>query len=194
MAQKAAQMLSSIDGREEVSNSDLELASVMVLAHRAVTMESIDPDQTDDNIQENKTSENDEGDEFTEEDQTRFLQDMIIEAVKAKLPDDLINRLKVTSKGISRGSKTGFGYKIKAKVRGRPRPSINGRPNGQERIEIFINTAKCSPMAKNEKGTTTKSRRNNNTSWRFTNPTFDNRSERVIIFVVDASGSAAVAD
>ena len=43
MAQKAAQMLSSIDGREEVSNSDLELASVMVLAHRAVTMESTAP-------------------------------------------------------------------------------------------------------------------------------------------------------
>ena len=101
MAQKAAQMLSSIDGREEVSNSDLELASVMVLAHRAVIMESTGPDQTDDNIQENKTSENDQGDELTKEDQTRFLQDMIIEAVKAKLPDDLINQLKVTSKGIS---------------------------------------------------------------------------------------------
>ena len=97
----------------------------MVLAHRAVIMESIEPDQTDDNIQENKTSEKDEGDELTKEDQTRFLQDMIIEAVKAKLPDDLINQLKVTSKGVSRSSKTGSGYKIKAKVRGRPRPSIN---------------------------------------------------------------------
>ena len=70
-------------------------------------MESTEPDQTDDNIQENKTSENDQGDELTKEDQTRFLQDMIIEAVKAKLPDDLINQLKVTSKGISASSKTG---------------------------------------------------------------------------------------
>ena len=57
----------------------------------------------------------------------------------------------------------------------------------------FINTAKCSPMAKNEKGTTTRSRRNNNTSGDLQIQQFDNRSERVIIFVVDASGSAAVA-
>ena len=150
MAQKAAQMLSSIDGREEVSNSDLELASVMVLAHRAVTMESTEPDQTDDNIQENKTSENDQGDELTNEDQTRFLQDMIIEAVKAKLPDDLINQLKVTSKGIS-ASRNRIGYKIKAKVRGRPRPSINGRPNGQERIEILSTLRNAAPWQKMRK-------------------------------------------
>ena len=133
-------------------------------------MESTDPDQTDDNIQENKTSENDQGDEFTKEDQTRFLQDMIIEAVKAKLPDDLINQLKVTSKGISRSSKTGFGYKVKPKCEDvQDHPSMEGQTAKKNRN--FINTAKCSPMAKNEKGTTTKSRRNNNTSWRFTNPT-----------------------
>ena len=193
MAQKAAQILSSINGCEEVSNGDLELASVLVLAHRAVIMERTEPDQTDDNIQKNKTSENDQGDELTEEDQTRFLQDMIIEAVKAKLPDGLINQLKVTSKGISVSRKTGFGYKIKAKERGRPRPSINGRPNGQERIEILSTLRNAAPWQKMRKGQQPDRDGIIILPGDLQIQQFDDRSERVIIFVVDASGSAAVA-
>ena len=193
MAQKAAQFLSFIDGRDFVSNSDLELASVMVLAHRAIIMQSDEPDQTDDTTEEIETSEKDEGEELTHDDQTQLLQDMIIEAIKAKLPSDLINHLKIQNKRVANSSKTGFGYKIKAKVRGRPKPSTNGRPNGQERIEILSTLRNAAPWQKMRKMQQPGRKGLIILPGDLQIQQFHNRSERVIIFVVDASGSAAVA-
>jgi len=192
MAQKAAQFLSSVSGRDFVSTSDLELASIMVLAHRAIIMQSDEPDQFD-NTDEIKTSDKDDGDELTHDDQTQLMQDMIIEAVKAKLPNDLINQLKIQNKRVANSSKTGFGYKIKAKVRGRPKPSTNGRPNGQERIEILSTLRNAAPWQKMRKIHQPDRKGLIILPGDLQIQQFHNRSERVIIFVVDASGSAAVA-
>ena len=192
MAQKAAQFLSSVSGRDFVSTSDLELASIMVLAHRAIIMQSDEPDQFD-NTDEIKTSDKDDGDELTHDDQTQLMQDMIIEAVKAKLPNDLINQLKIQNKRVANSSKTGFGYKIKAKVRGRPKPSTNGRPNGQERIEILSTLRNAAPWQKMRKMQQPDRKGLIILPGDLQIQQFHNRSERVIIFVVDASGSAAVA-
>ena len=192
MAQKAAQFLSFLDGRDFVSNSDLELASVMVLAHRAIITQSDEPDQTDNTTEEMETSE-DEGGELTHVDQTQLLQDMIIEAIKAKLPSDLINNLKIQNKRVLNSSKNGFGSKIKAKVRGRPKPSTNGRPNGQERIEILSTLRNAAPWQKMRKMQQPGRKGLIILPGDLQIQQFHNRSERVIIFVVDASGSAAVA-
>jgi magnesium chelatase subunit D len=193
MAQKAAQFLSLLNGRDFVSNSDLELASVMVLAHRAILMQSDEPDRTDDATEEIETSDRDEGDDLTHDDQTKLLQDMIIEAVKTKLPSDLINHLKTQNKRALNSSKNGFGSKIKAKVRGRPKPSINGRPNGQERIEILSTLRNAAPWQKMRKMQQPGRKGLIILPGDLQIQQFHNRSERVIIFVVDASGSAAVA-
>ena len=193
MAQKAAQFLSLLDGRDFVSNSDLELASVMVLAHRAIITQSDEPDQTDDTTEEMERSEKDEGDDLTHDDQTKILQDMIIEAVKAKLPSDLINHIKIQNKRAQNSSKNGFGSKIKAKVRGRPKPSTNGRPNGQERIEILSTLRNAAPWQKMRKMQQPGRKGLIILPGDLQIQQFHNRSERVIIFVVDASGSAAVA-
>ena len=193
MAQKAAQFLSLLDGRDFVSSSDLELASVMVFAHRAIIMQSDEPDQPDDTTGEMETSEKDEGDDLTNYDQTKLLQDMIIEAVKAKLPSDLINHLKIQNKRALNSGKNGFGFKIKAKVRGRPKPSINGRPNGQERIEILSTLRNAAPWQKMRKMQQPGRKGLIILPGDLQIQQFHNRSERVIIFVVDASGSAAVA-
>ena len=193
MAQKAAQFLSLLDGRDFVSNSDLELASVMVLAHRAIITQSDEPDQTDDTTEELERSEKDEGEDLTHDDQTKLLQDMIIEAVKAKLPSDLINHIKIQNKRAQNSSKNGFGSKIKAKVRGRPKPSTNGRPNGQERIEILSTLRNAAPWQKMRKMQQPGRKGLIILPGDLQIQQFHNRSERVVIFVVDASGSAAVA-
>jgi magnesium chelatase subunit D len=85
MAQNAAKSLASLSGRDLVSSSDLELASTLVLSHRAIVIQSDEPDKTDNNLDEKKSNEKDEGDELNSE-QTQLLKDMIIEAVKANLP------------------------------------------------------------------------------------------------------------
>lgn len=192
MAQNAAKSLASLNGRDLVSGSDLKLASTLVLSHRAIVIQSDEPDQTDDSLDENKATEKDEGDELNSE-QTQLLKDMIIEAVKANLPDDLINQMRISKKELVKTSKTGFGTKIRAKVRGRPKPSINGRPNGHDRIEILTTLRQAAPWQKLRR------RQQPDRKGLIILPgdlqiqQFENRSERVIVFVVDASGSAAVA-
>ena len=192
MAQNAAKSLASLSGRDLVSSSDLELASTLVLSHRAIVIQSDEPDQTDNSFDENKATEKDEGDELNSE-QTQLLKDMIIEAVKANLPDDLINQMRISKKELVKTSKTGFGTKIRAKVRGRPKPAINGRPNGQDRIEILATLRQAAPWQKMRR------RQQPDRKGLIILPgdlqiqQFENRSERVIVFVVDASGSAAVA-
>ena len=192
MAQNAAKSLASLSGRDLVSSSDLELASTLVLSHRAIVIQSDEPDKTDNSLDENKSNEKDEGDELNSE-QTQLLKDMIIEAVKANLPDDLINQMRISKKELVKTSKTGFGTKIRAKVRGRPKPAINGRPNGQDRIEILATLRQAAPWQKMRR------RQQPDRKGLIILPgdlqiqQFENRSERVIVFVVDASGSAAVA-
>ena len=192
MAQNAAKSLASLSGRDLVSSSDLELASTLVLSHRAIVIQSDEPDQTDNSFDENKATEKDEGDELNSE-QTQLLKDMIIEAVKANLPNDLINQMRISKKELVKTSKTGFGTKIRAKVRGRPKPAINGRPNGHDRIEILATLRQAAPWQKMRR------RQQPDRKGLIILPgdlqiqQFENRSERVIIFVVDASGSAAVA-
>jgi|TARA_B100000902_G_scaffold271390_1_gene257334 magnesium chelatase subunit D len=192
MAQNAAKSLASLSGRDLVSSSDLELASTLVLSHRAIVIQSDEPDKTDNSLDENKSNEKDEGDELNSE-QTQLLKDMIIEAVKANLPDDLINQMRISKKELAKTSKTGFGTKIRAKVRGRPKPAINGRPNGQDRIEILATLRQAAPWQKMRR------RQQPDRKGLIILPgdlqiqQFENRSERVIVFVVDASGSAAVA-
>ena len=192
MAQNAAKSLASLSGRDLVSSSDLELASTLVLSHRAIVIQSDEPDQTDNSFDENKATEKDEGDELNSE-QTQLLKDMIIEAVKANLPNDLINQMRISKKELVKTSKTGFGTKIRAKVRGRPKLSINGRPNGHDRIEILATLRQAAPWQKMRR------RQQPDRKGLIILPgdlqiqQFENRSERVIVFVVDASGSAAVA-
>ncbi|MBL6840331.1 MAG: VWA domain-containing protein [Rhodobacteraceae bacterium] len=192
MAQNAAKALASLSCRDLVSDSDLELASTLVLSHRAIVIQSDEPDQTDDSLDENKATEKDEGNELNSE-QTQLLKDMIIEAVKANLPDDLINEMKISKKELVKTSKTGFGTKMRAKLRGRPKPSTNGRPNGHDRIEILATLRQAAPWQKMRR------RQQPDRKGLIILPgdlqiqQFENKSERVIVFVVDASGSAAVA-
>ena len=192
MAQNAAKSLASLSGRDLVSSSDLELASTLVLSHRAIVIQSDEPDKTDNNLDEKKSNEKDEGDELNSE-QTQLLKDMIIEAVKANLPDDLINQMRISKKELAKTSKTGFGTKIRAKVRGRPKPAINGRPNGQDRIEILATLRQAAPWQKMRRGQQPDRKGLIILPGDLQIQQFENRSERVIVFVVDASGSAAVA-
>ena len=192
MAQNAAKSLASLSGRDLVSSSDLELASTLVLSHRAIVIQSDEPDQTDNSFDENKATEKDEGDELNSE-QTQLLKDMIIEAVKANLPNDLINQMRISKKELVKTSKTGFGTKIRAKVRGRPKPAINGRPNGQDRIEILATLRQAAPWQKMRRGQQPDRKGLIILPGDLQIQQFENRSERVIVFVVDASGSAAVA-
>lgn len=189
MVQKAAQLLASLDHRNDITQSDIDTAAQLILAHRATAMpteapetetnnDPVDQDQGSDTIGENETVE--------------LPEELVIDAVRAMLPADLLNQ--IDSKKMGRNSKggDGFGLLQKSALRGRPLPGMLGRPNHRARIDILASLRAAAPWQKLRKSNTSQASNIVIYPNDLHIQRFQNRSERVVIFSVDASGSAAM--
>jgi magnesium chelatase subunit D len=191
MTVNAAQYLATLDNRIAVEQTDLNLAATLILGHRAqVLPEEIEHDKQTDPQKENEEEKNEKNDQ-KENSETNLPTEVLIEAIKASLPDDIYEHLK---NNIRQKSKTGsgFGNKQKSKVRGRPKPSKNIPPGDQERIDIVSTLRSAAPWQKLRKKQLKKSKNIVILPNDLHTFNFEDRSERVIIFLVDASGSAAM--
>ena len=188
MTVNAAQYLATLDNRIAVEQIDLNLAATLILAHRVQVMpEEIEHDEQDDPPKENEEEKND----TKKNSEINLPAEVLIEAIKASLPDNIYEHLK---NNIRQKSKTGsgFGNRQKSKVRGRPKPSKNIPPSDQERIDIVSTLRSAAPWQKLRKKQLKKSRNIVILPTDLHTFNFEDRSERVIIFLVDASGSAAM--
>jgi magnesium chelatase subunit D len=191
MTINAAQYLATLDDRVAVEQKDLNLAATLILAHRALIIpEEIEDDQKDAPQKENEENANERTDQQTNN-EINLPTEILIEAIKASLPDNIYEHLKNNIRQKAKAG-SGFGNRQKSKVRGRPKPSRNVPPGDQERIDIVSTLRSAAPWQKLRKQQL-KSSKNiiilPNDIHTFN---FEDRSERVIIFLVDASGSAAM--
>ena len=187
----AAQYLATLDDRVTVEQNDLTLAATLILAHRA----QIVPEETDNNQQDDTHKENE--DVHKEENRQKnnkeinLPTEVLIEAIKASLPENIYEHLK---NNIRQKAKTGsgFGNRQKSRVKGRPKPSRNVPPGDQERIDIVSTLRSAAPWQKLRKRQLKTSKNIVILPGDLHTFNFEDRSERVIIFLVDASGSAAM--
>ena len=187
----AAQYLAALDDRVTVEQNDLNLAATLILAHRAqVVPEEIDNDQQDDTQKENEENIKEEN-EQKKNNEINLPTEVLIEAIKASLPDNIYEHLR---NNIRQKAKTGsgFGNRQKSKVKGRPKPSRNVPPGDQERIDIVSTLRSAAPWQKLRKQQLKTSKNIVILPGDLHTFNFEDRSERVIIFLVDASGSAAM--
>lgn len=187
----AAQYLAALDDRGIVEQNDLNLAATLILAHRAqVVPEEIDNDQQDDTQKENEENIKEEN-EQKKNNEINLPTEVLIEAIKASLPDNIYEHLR---NNIRQKAKTGsgFGNRQKSKVKGRPKPSRNVPPGDQERIDIVSTLRSAAPWQKLRKQQLKTSKNIVILPGDLHTFNFEDRSERVIIFLVDASGSAAM--
>ena len=187
----AAQYLAALDDRGTVEQNDLNLAATLILAHRAqVVPEEIDNDQQDDTEKENEENIKEEN-EQKKNNEINLPTEVLIEAIKASLPDNIYEHLR---NNIRQKAKTGsgFGNRQKSKVKGRPKPSRNVPPGDQERIDIVSTLRSAAPWQKLRKQQLKTSKNIVILPGDLHTFNFEDRSERVIIFLVDASGSAAM--
>ena len=187
----AAQYLAALDDRGTVEQNDLNLAATLILAHRAqVVPEEIDNDQQDDTQKENEENIKEEN-EQKKNNEINLPTEVLIEAIKASLPDNIYEHLR---NNIRQKAKTGsgFGNRQKSKVKGRPKPSRNVTPGDQERIDIVSTLRSAAPWQKLRKQQLKTSKNIVILPGDLHTFNFEDRSERVIIFLVDASGSAAM--
>jgi magnesium chelatase subunit D len=189
MVQRAAQYLCMLDGRDTVLQDDIDTAAQLIYAHRATSK----PSEDDPTEPQNEPSEpNNPQDSSAQNDTLELPEDLLIEAVTAILPKDILNQITAKKSAKVKSNGDGFGLAQKSALRGRPLPALIGRPNDQARIDILSSLRTAAPWQKLRKSQSSSNARIIIFPSDLHIQRFQNRSERVVIFSVDASGSAAM--
>ena len=182
---RAARAHAALCENETVTDADIEAAAALCLAHRATRLPEPDPPENPP-APEPDTQDADTG-EDSGSDEIQKLDDRILDAVMALLPDGLLNQLR--PKG-SVGTGSGAGTKTKSNRRGRPKPSRAGRLSGQNRLDLIATLRTAAPW---QKLRAARPGRIKVLPSDFRIKTYEEKSDRLLIFAVDASGSAAIA-
>ncbi|SDE21019.1 VWA domain-containing protein [Limimaricola pyoseonensis] len=184
-ALRAARAHALLHGRAEVRDEDLAVAARLVLAPRA----TLRP------VSETPPSEPEarpeQGPERSADTDGTALPDRLVAAIRAALPPGALpqaDRHAAPGKGASSGS----GARMPGQRRGRPLPARAGRA-GDGRIDLFATLTAAAPwQALRRRGMAPDDRvliRPEDLRQR----RHEDRADRLLVFVVDASGSAAVA-
>ena len=183
LALRVAKAHAILLGRNRVESDDVEVAAALVLAARATRIPS----------EEQPEPQEEEPQEQSNASQKQFdlPEELLIEAVKAALPPELLSQL---AQGKARGTTgSGTGQRKTGNRRGRPLPARNKRARSGERIDLMATLRAAVPWQSTPKRdapgrTGAIIRREDLRAKRY-----EEHSDRLLIFTVDASGSAALA-
>jgi magnesium chelatase subunit D len=188
-ALRAARAHAALAGRDAVAAEDLEMAAALVLAPRATRLPEDAPEPEAD--QDPPPPDQGEDQSQDGQGQDRLPEEILVEALRAILPDGLIDALAAPKTGRG-GRGSGAGSKRKGNRRGRPLPSRPGRPGGTKRVDLVATLRSAAPWQPlRQRGTTMQRLVIHPSDLRVRR--FEDRSDRLLVFTVDASGSAALA-
>lgn len=200
---RAAAALAALEGRDAIEPDDLTTAARLVLSPRATRLppqpapeekaEGPDASSEDDTPHAGDDLEPDSESDAPEM-RPGELDDLVLEAVRSGLPEGL-EALWATSGQTVRGAPTRSGpagAKIPAAKRGRRIGSRPGRPDGASALDLVETLKAAAPWQRLRGGRLgarepMRVRRDD-----FRVRRFEQRAEATVIFVVDASGSAAL--
>ena len=183
-AVQAARLHAALHDRDVPDSDDIRTAAELVLAPRATQMPETEPEPPQPDTPQEQPQEN-----RNRTESETLPQDMLIEAVRAVLPEHLLENLRNSDVSRARGS--GAGERKRGNRRGRPLPSRPGRLDGTSRIDLVATLRAAAPWQ------TIRGKAVDGPIRVFPSDIhlkrFEDRSDRAIIFAVDASGSAAMA-
>lgn len=191
MALTAARCLCGLAGRDGVTDADLAQAAAMVFAHRATRLPSGDDETAaeDDTPKPEPGTPDDDGQ--NSEDAMALSRNMVIGAVKSLLPPDILAGLgRARASNGANGS--GAGERRRGNRRGRPLPPRPGRLDGRTRLDLMATLRAAAPWQP------VRRRQCPDRTGLLLRPSDfrvkrqETRSDRLVIFAVDASGSAAI--
>jgi magnesium chelatase subunit D len=187
---RAARAIAALDGRPDVSEDDLIQAAELGLAHRALPEAEAQPDQPPEPPPPDQPNT---PDSQPEEQDLQNLADLLIEAAQAALPPDILAKLQADRANRAARGASGTGSAKAGNRRGRPLPSRPGRPDGQSRIDLVATLRQAAPWQ------TFRKRHDQHDRALIVHRSdlrlkrYREVSDRVLIFIVDASGSSAMA-
>jgi len=181
-ALRAARAHAALNGRLSVEPQDIEIAAALCLAHKATVL----PPPPAQEEADTELADHQEPTEAGGDTNIGPLDDRILEAVMAVLPDGLLDQFKPKG-SISKGS--GAGAKNRSNRRGRPKPSRAGRLSGRNRLDLIATLRTAAPWQRLRSAT---AGRVKVIPSDFRIKHYEEKSDRLLIFTVDASGSAAM--
>ncbi len=190
LALRAARAHAALEGHATVAEVDLRAAVELVLAPRATVLpEAETAEEPPPPPPESAPPEEDQGEAQGEE--MRIPEEILLEAVRAVLPADLLGRM-AAGRAAKSAKGSGEGAAQKGNRRGRPLPSRAGRLDGQRRIDLIGTLRAAAPWQ------AVRRRAQPDRTGLLIRPEdirlkrYEDRSDRLLIFIVDASGSAAM--
>lgn len=201
-ALRVARICAALDGRQEISTDDLGFAARVVIAPRATKVpaeaeQEPEPPQNDLGDSQDRDTEKD-----SEQEHEQKLEDMLIEMTKAVLPEKLLAEL---HSGLQQHQKRNGGMGRSGSIQrsvnhGRRLGARRGRPSRGSLLDVIETLRAAAPWQIVRRRETAgrpqieygRSRRIEVRSSDFRVRTFKHKRETVTIFVVDASGSAAL--
>jgi magnesium chelatase subunit D len=189
-ALRAARAAAVLAGRPRVTDEDLTLASRLVLAPRATRLPAA-TDEMEAPAEPPPAADTSEPERDTRQDET--MNDVVLEAVLAALPPDLLAHLTLASGRPARGRVAGRAGQVRlSRRRGRPIGTRQGALQGDARLHLLDTLKAAAPwQTLRQRGEPTPGRiavRPDD----FRIVRFRQRTETTTIFAVDASGSAAL--
>ncbi|PWR03092.1 magnesium chelatase ATPase subunit D [Meridianimarinicoccus roseus] len=197
LALRAARAHAALAGRDAVGPEDLAAAAGLVYPPRATRLPQEDAPEPEP-PQDDPDRPDDMPDDKAEGEDRDPLQDipeeLLVDAIAALLPPDLLHRLAAAPARAARGAAgSGAGARRQGNRRGRPLPSRPGKLDGTARIDLVATLRAAAPWQPIRR------RERPGKTGLHIHPVdirlkrFEERSDRLLIFTVDASGSAAMA-
>ncbi|MEM9138726.1 MAG: magnesium chelatase subunit D [Pseudomonadota bacterium] len=187
LALKLARTLAALDGAPRIEEPHIATAAALCLAPRARAMpgpedqdQSPEPPPPDDSSDKDKDKGNQQ--------EQGPLEDRVLEAVAAMLPDLMLTGARQRGGATS----TGAGDRKRSATHGRPIRSRRGKPDGQ-RLDVFATLMTAAPWQKLRKQAAPDRDGLIVLPDDFRIKQYEQPSESVLIFLVDASGSQAAA-
>lgn len=198
LAIRVARASAALAGHGKLEQDDIAVAARLVLAPRALVFpQSEEPAQPEPPSEQPLESEtHGEGKDDQSPDIDRALDEVILAAVQAALPPDVLAVLRAGALGRSRSRSSGkAGALKKSGTRGRPNGVLRGELRAGAKlnvIETLRAAAPWQPLRRREAANGVTQPRIFIRKDDFRISRFKQRSETTTIFVVDASGSAAL--
>ena len=190
LALAVARALAAWRGQDQASDDTLRHAAELTLAHRGDL-----PPQAEENeappLPEPPDAPEQDAQDQEQSQQDRLPDDILLEAIRAALPADLLARL-AAGKAARSAKGSGSGAARKGNHRGRPLPSRPGTPGSGKRIDLVATlraAAPWQPLRRRSVDATRLEIRQSDLRLK----RYQETSDRVLIFAVDASGSSALA-
>jgi len=182
-------------GHTAIEDTDISTAAALVYPSRATMVpQEQEEDQTEEPTPPPPQDETpDTGENDTPSHNEDMPQELLIEAMKALLPDGLLDHLGDATGTKGPPASGGAGQRKKGNRRGRPLPSRPGRLDGRNRLDLVATLRAAAPWQKIRENQVGPKPGLHIRSSDIRIKRFEERSDRLLIFAVDASGSAAMA-